>query len=92
MFVCLVKGKLNVRHNFETCKTTGTNTTSVFHNPIRPARDMTILLIFSSFAVWPVCHAPSDQIVVNSRLRKGRNTFFAILWLGTHVLYRDVAE
>ena len=73
-------------------KGTGTKPMSVFHNCGRPPRDMTILLIFSSFAVWPVCHAPSDQIVVNSRLREGRNTFFAILWLGTHVLYRGVAE
>lgn len=73
-------------------KGTGTKPMSVFHNSGRPPRDMTILLIFSSFAVWTVCLAPSDQIVVNSRLRKGRNTFFAILWLGTHVLYRGVAE
>ena len=73
-------------------KGTGTKPMSVFHNSGRPPRDMTILLIFSSFSVWPVCHAPSDQILVNSRLRKGRNTFFAILWLGTHVLYRGEAE
>ena len=68
-------------------KGTGTKLMSVFHNSGRPPRD-----IFSSFSVWPVCHAPSEQIVVNSRLRKGSNTFFAILWLGTHVLYRGVAE
>ena len=74
-------------------KGTGTKPMGVFHNSGRPPSDKTILLIFfSSFAVWPVCHAPSDQIVVNSRLRKGRNTLFAILWLGTHVLYRGVAE
>ena len=68
-------------------KGTGTKPMSVFHNSGRPPRD-----IFSSFSVWPVCHAPSDQIVVISRLRKGSNTFFAILWLGTLVLYRGVAE
>ena len=56
-------------------KGTGTKPMSVFHNSGRPPRAMTILLFF----FWPVCHAPSDQIVVNSRLRKGRNTFFAIL-------------